>query len=365
MFDKLREKTTGPPIDSPPDDAVPSPPKESGNTPEEDTPPSPTPPEPTTTTTAPDKKKVNPWKLIDEYKSKTKELESKILEAEKRGIPEAQWKDMQTKLEQREKRLTELEGEIRYVNYSKSTEFKEKYEEPYKKAWGRALTELDGVMIQEGEGERAITADDILEVANLPLAKAKALANEKFGDFAPEVLANAREIKKLYDEQSTALENQRKAADEREKTMAATNSQLASTIVKDWNDFNEKIQSHEKFGVYFKPVEGDTDGNQRLAKGFELADRAFSENPAAPGLTTEQRKSIIERHAVIRNRAAAFGRLVAQNGQKSARIAELEKELAQYKGSEPDASGRQPPPSDAKPGTAMSRMAEELRKRAK
>jgi hypothetical protein len=364
LFKKLSEKAKPMAVDEPA--PAPAPSKSATEAPEAEPSTSPpSPPESTEATAAPDKKKVNPWKLIDEYKAKAKELESRILESEKRAIPEAQWKDMQTKLEERQKKLDELEGEIRYVNYSKSDEFKQKYEEPYKKAWSRAMSELDGIMVQEGEGERAISADDILEVANMPLAKAKMLAQEKFGDFAPEVLANAREIRKLYDEQATALDGQRKASEEREKTRAAESTQLRSSIVKDWNEFNERVQSHDKYGPYFRPVEGDTDGNQRLAKGFELADRAFSENPAAAGLTTEQRKSIIERHAVVRNRCAAFGRLVAREQQKDSRIAELEKELAQYKGSEPDAAGRQPPVEPAKPGSAMSRLSADLRKIAK
>jgi hypothetical protein len=369
MFKKLREKAKGATtVDEPEPRGVPSAPTEEPLAPTapETEPTSSTSPEPSSTAAPADKKKVNPWKLVDEYKAKNKDLESKILESEKRAIPEPQWKEMQTKLEQREKRLSELEEEIRYVNYAKSTEFKEKYDAPYKKAWTRAMSELDGVMVQEGEEERAINAEDILEVANLPLAKAKMLAQEKFGDFAPEVLANARDIRKLYDEQASALENAKKVAGEREQTQAQQMTEMRGSLVKDWNEFNQKAQSHEKFGVYFKPVEGDTDGNQRLAKGFELADRAFSENPMTPGLTTEQRKSIIERHAVVRNRAAAFGRLVAQNQAHQARIAELTKELEQYRGSEPDASGRTPPPNDNnKPGTAMDRLTQELRKRAK
>ena len=115
----------------------------------------------------------------------------------------------------------------------------------------------------------------------------------------------------------------------------------------------------------FTPVDGDQEGNQRLAKGFELADRAFSENPlnAKDG---EERKAIVARHAAVRNRAAAFGRLVLMNTKAEARIAELTSELAKYKGSEPPAGGATPAPkTNGQPTSAMGRMMSELEKRAK
>ena len=65
----------------------------------------------------------------------------------------------------------------------------------------------------------------------------------------------------------------------------------------------------------------------RVRAAFELADRAFSENPMAPGLTNEQRQGIVKRHAAVRNRAAAFGKLVHMNEQAKVRIAEAASDI--------------------------------------
>jgi hypothetical protein len=317
-----------------------------------------------------DKKKVNPWKLVDEYKAKVKEYEGKIAEVEKRAIPESKWKEQQETLTQREARLKELEEEIRYVNYSKSDEFKNKYQKPYDDAWKRAMGELKELTIEAGDGNtRPVEPKDILDLVNLPLPMARKEAVEKFGEFADDVMAHRKEIRKLFDEQSAALEEARTNGEAREKETAEARKkevgEMTGTIREQWSKANEDAASHPKYGTYFKPVEGDEQGNQRLAKGFELADRAFSENPLSKGLTPEQRTAIVQRHAAVRNRCAAFGRLVYMNETKASEIAELKKQLAEFNGAEPPADGGSAAPASP-PGTkGMAGVLEDLRKRAK
>lgn len=313
------------------------------------------------------KPKVNPWKLVEEYKAKVKTLEEQVLETGRRAIPEADWKSTQDKLATQIKRNEELEQHMRYVDYSKSTEFTEKYQKPYEQAWGRAMTDLKGLTVEAPEGNRYITPDDLLPIINEPdLRKARELATEKFGDFSADVMAHRKDIRRLYDEQTAALEKARTDATERSKQNEAEHKQMSTGILADWKTFNDEAASDPKFGQFFKPKEGDAEGNQRLAKGFELADRAFSESPLTRGLNAEQRKDIIKRQAVIRNRAAACGRLIHWNNALEGRVKELEAELAQYKGSEPELEGGRKEAADpGNKGTAMERMQAELRKRAK
>ena len=106
-------------------------------------------------------------------------------------------------------------------------------------------------------------------------------------------------------------------------------------------------------------------GNQRLAKGFELADRAFSENPLAPNLTAEQRRSIVERHAAVRNRAAAFGRLVYQNDQLTTERDALKKELAEFKSTVPGTAGSEGAPPSGTEVKGYARLRQGLEKIAK
>lgn len=321
------------------------------------------------------KPKVKPWDLLKQEKAARAELEVRLAEVEKRAIPEAKWKEKETALETATKRLAELEDEIRYVNYSKSKEFSEKYQQPYQAAWNRAMGELGELQItetnQDGDavGEpRAVTPNDILELVNMPLGKAMEAAKSRFGDLAQEVMAHRKEIRKLADEQGTALENARKAGGEREAHMTATQkaqqAELNEHIVTNYKKFNEETIADPKYGKFFTPRDGDMEGNQRLAKGYEMADRAFAENPTTPGLNAEQRAAIVKRHAAVRNRSAAFGRLVFENGQKEARIAELQKLVDEYKGSEPNRDGSKKDPNPVR-RSAKEGMFDELRKLAK
>jgi hypothetical protein len=140
---------------------------------------------------------------------------------------------------------------------------------------------------------------------------------------------------------------------------------VSTEIRETWARANEEITGDLKVGRYFMPLEGNAEVNQRLAKGFELADRAFSENPMDPSLTAEQRQSVIKRHAAIRNRAAAFGRLVYENNQAQTTISELKAEIARLKSGEPELAGHKEPSTPAARKTTMSSVLENLRSRAK
>jgi hypothetical protein len=308
---------------------------------------------------APEKKK--------EYKGKVKEYEAKLAELEKTPIPAERLKEYEDKVTAAEKRAKELDEQIKYVDYTKSTEFQEKYQKPYEESWKRSMSDLSEITVATEDGERPIEGKDLLDLVNLPLKDAKALADEKFGDYAQEVMAHRKEIRKLFEEQSAAIEAVKKdgAARQTSQTEAQKKmyTEVAEDIKKTWSEANQSALADEKHGIYFKPVDGDQEGNQRLSKGFELADRAFSENPMAPGLTPEQRREIVKRHAAVRNRCAAFGRLAWQNQNLQTRIKEMETELKGYKDTEPTRSGSAAAPAKSK-GSAWGSIREELAKRA-
>lgn len=309
-------------------------------------------------------KKVSPWKLVKEKEAKIKEYEARIADLDKLKITP----ERQKQIDAMEARAKELEEEIQFTNYTKSQDYKENYEKPYQQAWTRALTDLNELTVPDANGqERPVNAQDILELVNLPLAQARAEAEAKFGPFANDVMQHRKEIRQLAEKQNTAVEEARTKGMERDKVRQQEMEQrqaIEATEIKDgWAKANEKVLAHEKYGTFFKPIDGDQDGNQRLAKGFELADRAFSENPRF-AKTPEERAAIIERHAAVRNRCAAFGRLVYQNSQKDTRIAALEAELGTYKQATPSTGANNAPPPAAGEPKGMSGIGARLRKYA-
>jgi len=316
-------------------------------------------------------KKLTLGQALDNYKKRNRELEAELSEL-KTKTTNIDTKALSERADKLAARNKELEEEIRYVNYSKSQEFRDKFETPYSNAWKRAMQDLSEVRITDSAGnEREVTGNDILEIVNMPLAKAREVSRAVFGDFADDVMQHRKEIKRLFDEQSQALADARKNGEAREKERNEQFSKITGEIdgyIKDhWQKANDEAHADPVYGAHFTPIEGDAEGNQRLAKGFELVDRAFAENPKDPRLNAEQRLAIIKRHAAVRNRAAAFGRLRWQNDQQKAQIAELQKKLAQFEGTTPPAGGSNggAPSSAGSSGSAKDALFGKLRSIAK
>lgn len=311
-------------------------------------------------------KKANPWKLIDEWKAKAAKLEQDIVQLKSSGVP----KEVQERIDKAEARAKELENEIRFVNYEKSDEYKEKYFAPYENAWKRAMSDLSEITVDNGQGaQRPVTANDMLQLVNLPLGKARELADQIYGAFADDVMAHRKEIRSLFDAKNAAVEEARKNGETREKQLQEqfqkSHAEVTAQIKEHWDKSNQLASSDEKYGKYFTPVEGDEDGNQRLAKGYQLVDRAFAENPMDPKLSAEERKSVVRRHAAVRNRAAAFGRLVLQLSQKQSQIDALTKQLDGYKNTEPPTTGSRIQPNGTAPTSARERVFGKLREMAR
>lgn len=319
---------------------------------------------------APKSGKANPWKLVDTYKNRIGELEKQIAEAKTTALAERERKELTEQIEKFKKDNEELANEIRYVNYTKHPEFKSKYQEPYEAAWKRAVSELSEIPVTDpGTNEtRAATPEDLLALVNLPLGKAREIANQTFGDFADDVMAHRKEIKTLFDKQQEALENERKNGAEREKTMReqreSARMAAAKSVEEIFTKENSEVLKHPQLGRFFTPAEGDEEGNTKLQKGFELVDAAFATNPMDPALTPEERVSAVRRHVALRNRAAAFGKLTHMVAKLEAEKAELAKQLQQFKASTPPA-GAQPTGSQASvPQSARDSVFAALRAKA-
>ncbi len=264
---------------------------------------------------------------------KTKDAEITKLKTELKQAQEAPRNDPEKKLlaekfEASEKKRQALEQELRVVAYQKSEEFVEKYDKPWNEAWEQASTELSELMIEQEDGSaRVATVKDLQALLHLPPVEARKFAKAAFGEAADEVMAHYRKLKDLSAKHTKALADSAKNAEtfhkEREaKTVAERQKEYAT-----WTEANKTWP--EKFPSFFAPKEGDEQGNALLAKGYEMADKAFSSNG---NMSPEER---VKLHAEVRNKAAAFPRVALDLKRARARIKELEASLAQFEESEP------------------------------
>lgn len=280
--------------------------------------------------------KTSPWKLVESYKQTNAKLQQEIAEIRTSMKPGELPKEHQEKFTAIEARNKELEDEIRYVNYSKSKEFTEQYQKPYEEAWTNAISDLKELVITNDDGSsRTATAQDLISLSNMPLGQARATAKAWFGDSADDVMSHRRTIRDLSDKQTKALEDAKTHGSERDQQrtaeMQAQMKARGEETAKVWSAVNsEAVEKYE----FLRPVEGQTERNEKLEKASKFVDETFALN-VNRAKTQEERDQIIRRHAALRNRAIGFSVLKHENTSLKSELDALREELKQFQGSEP------------------------------
>jgi hypothetical protein len=251
-----------------------------------------------------------------------------------------------------DKRRQELEDHIRYLDYTKSEEYQEKYQKPYTEAWQDAVERVVELKITNAEtGEsRQATQDDLSAILKIPNGEEALTAAENlFGTPAKAALVMSlrNDIRKAYLAAEKAKAEFREKGSQRQKEWEEGQTKAAATRATMFEKLNK--EAAEKFPHFFKPVEGDDEGNKLLEKGYQQADLAFSGT-----LTPEQQVPL---HSIMRNKAAGFDRLaLLLNREKKLREA-AEKKLADFQKSEPK-------PGEGSGGVAAPTSAEDALEKA-
>ncbi len=394
VFKSLREKVGAPPAPTTPaakpkgQAAAPDPaaPRPGANQPPNPSAPEPETPEPGEGTATPPAeppkpgetpkpeaagKKPSPWKLVDEYKARATQAETRALELEKAGVTEAKRKEYEAKITAHEARIKEMEDDLRFFNADKYDPEISKANTEYQGAWNRAMKELSEIPVIDGATgtQREMTAQDLLDLVNMPLGKAREVADSAFGVFAGDVMAHRKQIKDLFENKTAKLEELKKTGGEREKQRKEQyerlNGEISNQIKTTWETEHAAVLANEKHGKFFKPREGDQDWNTRIERGFKFVDEALSANPTDPRMTPEQRALTVKKQLAIRNRAAAFDAIRLDYERTASKLAEVQKKLDAYEASTPGVSGTVPAGSAPSTGSAKESMFAALRKVAR
>jgi hypothetical protein len=323
-------------------------------------------------------KRKNPWKLYEEEKKARAATETELQRLKSERIPEQDRTALTERAAKAEKRLAELENEIEFVSFQKSAKFQKEYEEPYVKAWNRAVKELSEITVADAaapNGQRDVIPDDIWTLVNLPLGQAQEIADEAFGKFAGVAMRHREQIKELLEKRNEAVEEAKTKGGERTKqqqeAFQAQTKQAVSDITTLYKAVTDEIMNDPASSEFLKPFvaeegkelpEDQKEWNEFLEKGYKLVDDGWSQNPLRPGLKPEERKKIVQMHAAIRNRAAAFGPLKRAHKRALKTISELQKKLDAYKGTAPSAGGRNGAPLPSARDDARSAFHSRLEK---
>ena len=299
---------------------------------------------------------------MDEYKGKLAKAEQEIATIKSSLVPEAERAQIEKRVQAAEKRAAELDEHIKYVDYTKSGEFQQKFQAPYENAFKRAMSDLKDLSVPgaDGTSTRPFGPEDLLQLVNMERGQARKVAEELFGSDAADVLAARLECRKLWDERETGLSEAKKSGNARiqqaQQQYRAAVEAITKATKQTWDTVNAGLLNDPEIGQFFKPRDGDQEWNQRLAKGFQLVDTAFSQDPRDPKLTPDQRSAVVKRHAAVRNRAAAWGAMRHDLTKALDQIKSLEKKLGGYKTSTPPASGTTPSGGPAAELHGMARL---------
>lgn len=232
-------------------------------------------------------------------------------------------KEVLTELETAKKRIADLERDLEFVDFQKSPKFVADYQKPYEDAWKKAAKVLAEFEVTGEDGNaRPAKVEDLAALCQMNPRLARQAAKQMFGDDAEEVLAHRRSILETSERRDAAIADARTKSEERNRQKLVEQQTSQSKVAEQWKAANDELV--KKFPKWFAPVEGDEPRNKALAEGYALADRGFSANGDIP---MEERIRI---HAIMRNRTAAFIPMAMLAKQRGERIAQLEKELAEY-----------------------------------
>lgn len=312
----------------------------------------------------PAEKPPGPWQLKDKFEKRAKAAEAEVADLRAKLSKIGDAKVLQERLERIESRNKELEEVVRYHDYTKSEEYRSKYEQPMLDAWSQAVSDFRELPVVDAEGNTRVATDgDLQALVSLSLGDARRRAVELFGDNAEEAMAHYRKLRGLAAEQRRAIESVKKEGATRDQENSARRQQIAEEVGNRWSEF---VKSDESDSEFLHTKEGDDEWNGALQESKAFVDSAFKAVIDDPKLTSEQRVKLVRDAATVYTRAAAYPTIELENTRLRSQVSDLEKALAEYKNAEP---GRGVPqaPADETPGTIASpwdRVRAEIKKRS-
>lgn len=278
-------------------------------------------------------------RLHGHYKAVKAEVEQ--FRSSGRTKAEPAYAELQAKHKELEERYKAIDAEMRFIDYEKSSEFKEQFHAPYIKTWQEATSQLRDYRALNADGtERAPTAEDLTAVVRAQSTpEARRIAKEIFGEDDAQDIVNLRaKIIEKHRQMEEAKADFRTKGSERAAQQQREMEEASTQAEAQWNRLNS--EAVEKYPEWFKADEGDDKGAELLKEGFELADRAWDGRGMKPD-------ELLRLRSAMRNRAGAFRYVAHKLETQKSRIAELEAKLAEYEQSEP--GGEKPPGEEGAP----------------
>lgn len=262
---------------------------------------------------------------------KVKDLETQ-LSASRNPQPDPEKEGLTSRLTEIQRRNEDLERRLKQVAYTESPEYKEKYQAPFVEALDEAYSFVKEFSVAQEDGtERTATERDFDRLLAMPHGEAMKQAKAMFGDAASEILARRSKLGEMQRAARKAVDKYKADGEQVEKQRMAEQAQSIESRRKIWEEANREIP--KKYAKHFAEIPGDEEGNALLRQGFEIADKVNDQ-------TIPERDRIFLA-AVLRHRAAAFGRAANVAARLAKENAELKQIISDYENSAPETKAKE------------------------
>jgi hypothetical protein len=274
---------------------------------------------------------------VEFQKSQTRVRELEATSAQPKADPEKE--TLRTQLTEAQKRLQAMDEEIRFSNYERSTEYKEKWEAPFIDAYEAGRNKVASFKLQNEDGtERMGTPQDFDAFMRITDDNdAAERAAELFGNKASMIMWHRERVQQMNASRLKALDDYRKSGGEREQARSQAAKARQQQLAALWEQEAKAAVDNPKYAPWFKAPEGDTAGKEILERGFAFADEAFGKPRLDENGKPVQRspEEAAKMHAVVRNKAAAFDYQIYRNQKLAKELKELKKKLGEFEKSVP------------------------------
>lgn len=243
------------------------------------------------------------------------------------------------------KKYAEMEEKVRYMDYSQSDEYKEKYQQPYEKIATDSTRRAQQLSIvtktpkkdsvtgedtgEFTESRRAMTAQEFWDIVRSNDNDAAEMADKLFGSGttkASNVMDWRDKILEANRAAEEAKEDFRKNGAERQKNQLAEKEQFTKAQEQQFNQHRD--EAIKKYPQWFSAdAEKDPDGASILKTGMDWVDTLFSDKVPADKAPRH--------HAAMRNKAGAFDYVVHQLSTTKAELKSALERLAEFEKSTP------------------------------
>lgn len=241
-------------------------------------------------------------------------------------------------IEAERKRAKDLDDKIRQIAYEHSDEYKTQYVQPIIDAVKLGQKAVTGMVYSDSEGNtRAATAEDFNEVLSATdFTKARQIAKARFPEDAMEVMSLWKDVMKEVGRKDEALVKWQNEAGIRDQQRVAQEKTVSESRNKIWEVSNRAAE--EKYPQFFKPIEGDDEGNSILAQGFNRARAVFNGGKMLDDNGNEitlSDEDMVKLHSEAYMKIAGFNRLARSNRMMQKQIDELKAKIDGYEKSAP------------------------------